>query len=104
MGSHYSCSEEHKCQLCRKYGHEADICIYASPDKLVAQTSGKIYVINYIGMGCYIFYRRNGSDMPFDVFLMHNDAWGQYGYSHVPELKRFLQGYKPFREIDKIDI
>lgn len=91
-----------KCVFCNITGHITDECIYSDPSKIAGSAPGKLYVTKYEGMGCYSLHRRNHPSEPFTVFNMHSDSWGQYGFSDVPKLKIFIQGYRPLRKIDII--
>lgn len=86
------------CELCNRPNHIKDECLFASPELIAGNMSEKIYICIYQGMGCFSYYKR---DHPFDTFKVFNI--GQYGYSKVPDLKLFLQAYKPLRVIDSIE-
>lgn len=94
----------HKCLLCNGYGHGYKECIHVSPEKILStfptQVPGKIYVSTYGGMGCMNYWKRDSPNTHFTKYFMHNDSWGQYGHSEVPELMEFLNGYQPLRLID----
>ena len=51
----------------------------------------QIFLCAYIGMGCCIYVKRDNINAEIKTFIMHSDAWGQYGYGacDVPELNRF---------------
>jgi hypothetical protein len=91
------------CELCGTKGHSKDTCVFTSPDKIAGNTPGKIYVLVYEEMGSCSYHKRDSPSDTFKTYYMHQDAWGQYGFSNVPNLKEFLNGYSPLREIDKVD-
>ena len=97
-----TCKASTICPLCNLLGHDATDCMYTDPEDIAGATSGKIYVTIYEGMGCFSLHRRKSSKSKFQVFKMHSDDWGQYGSSSVPELKSFIEGYKPLRKVDDI--
>ena len=56
---------------------------------------GKIFLCSYAGMGCHLFIRRNDINAEIEVFFMHSDSWGQYGFTEVGDLNNFVDGYEP---------
>lgn len=94
------CNIYAKCDLCNLKGHITSECIYINPSKIAGSAPGKIYITTYEGMGCYSIHKRNYPSEPFTTFNMHSDSWGQHGFSDVPKLKKFIEGYIPLRKID----
>jgi hypothetical protein len=90
----------HLCRICKQYGHGYKQCGYASPSQIAGSAQGKIYIAIYEGMGCFGFYKRDNADALFQVYHMPSDSWGQYGVDERPNLKAFLNGYRPLRESD----
>jgi len=90
------------CNLCKRINHTSTECIYSCPNLISDNSPGKIYVRLYEGMGCFSFHKRSHPSHPFEVFHMHSDEYGQYGYDKTPLLERFLKGYQPLRPIDSI--
>jgi hypothetical protein len=56
---------------------------------------GKICLCSDAGMGCLLFIRRHDVNADIEMFFMHSDSWGQYGYSEVGELNNFVEDYEP---------
>jgi hypothetical protein len=93
----------HQCRTCKKYGHAWISC--DDINAVAGSVPGKIYITTYAGMGCINVHKRDYPDDPFITFNMHSDAWGQYeSWNDVPKLKTFIQGYRPLRDSDFIDI
>lgn len=97
----------HQCRICDSYGHGFNECenIFSSPSnfiKLDVKSDNAIYVIAYSGMGSYLFFRKSNENMKFETFSMNEGDWGQYGHSQVPQLKKFLEGHKPYRPCDEV--
>jgi len=72
---------------------------YTNFDKLKKDTGdidGKIYFKTYAGMGCELYLRRLSKNIPFEIYFMHNDSWGQYGLAtdERPFLKLFIEDYE----------
>lgn len=64
-------------------------------ENIMGQTRGAIYIIIPVEMGCSYYAKRNDLGQPIELFLMHNDSWGQYGAisSRVSQLNNFIRGY-----------
>lgn len=97
----------HQCRLCADYGHSYTRCrnMKVQPCKiaeLYPNSNGPVYLTQYIGMGSYLYWRREHSNCGFTYFIMDTSDWGQYGHSKVPQLQHFLRGYTPLRDIDTV--
>lgn len=53
------------------------------------------FFIEYVGMGCCNYIRRNTNSNKLEYIFMHSDSWGQYGddVSEVPIYKAFIYKY-----------
>ena len=95
----------HMCRLCDGYGHGITECIFTKANHIASlyppEYLTKVYVSTYGGMGSLRYSKFDGSSVPLESYLMRGDDWGQYGSSEVPTLMKFLDGYKPLREVDK---
>lgn len=59
-------------------------------------TPGKIYTIEYAGMGCSVYIKRSAPTEPLYGYFMHSDSWGQYdadGIGDQATLSLFLEGF-----------
>ena len=62
--------------------------------QIFATKTGKIFFCSYAGMGCHLFVKRNDINSNIEIFFMHHDSWGQYGYIDIPKLNAFINGYE----------
>ena len=101
--SQYHTTQGHLCRLCNNYGHSRNECMNSTPEKIAGNTDGKIYVAIAESLGCMNYYRRDNVHDTFQHFFMHSDSWGQYGNTkELDNLKNFIGGYTPLREVDKL--
>lgn len=106
---HTHTSDGHQRRICGRYGHGFRDCTtdlsVANISQLISRTSQRFYVVVYIGMGHYRFYRNTDGNL--ESFDMSPLKWGQYpdpDMDDTPRLKRFLQGYQPLRTHDIIEL
>ena len=108
--------ESHNCELCGG-NHSKNTCkknpkydIYKNDPEINNEMTemteydltkydkidGKIWFEINVGMGCAMYFRRDGLGKRCDMRFMHSDDWGQYGEhtSHTPYLDNFINGYK----------
>lgn len=113
--------EAHICSVCSKR-HPKEECLISPVDALPYNSSniwtkstagnftpsfdsaisylgskeGKIYTIQYAGMGCYLYIKRSSTREPLYGYFMHSDSWGQYdpdGVGDQATLNLFLEGF-----------
>lgn len=59
----------------------------------IGNVRGKIVVCGYIGMGNFMYYRRDDIHSNFEEFYMDNDNRGQYAINDIPHLNAFVNNY-----------
>jgi hypothetical protein len=57
------------------------------------------YSVDYAGMGCSNYIRRNIFSNKLELIFMHSDMWGQYGddTSELPIFKAFIYKYNEIK-------
>lgn len=113
---HTHSNDSHYCAHCRER-HDENSCPYIAEYEDVEKGDafqrisermdkhpGKIYAVTHSAMGSSWIGKRAATDGKLELFYMYCDDWGQYGDegNRVPELLKFLDGFEPLTEQDRI--
>lgn len=79
-----------------KIYHESEISDYVKElvNKKFKTEDGKIYTMEYGGMGCMWYIRRDFKDGSLLAAFLHSDCQGQYGVNHIPYINNFIEDYR----------
>ena len=67
--------------------------IVSNAKKKMFQKEDKIYVVEYGGMGCNWYLRRDYKDGMILGAFLHSDCMGQYNINDIPLINNFIQNY-----------